>query len=354
VGERKDLATYYLRYRSGPFHFLVPPGSYHLVAYEDRNGSMQYEDGEPGYYVGDREPPLALAPGATRDLGSVTLTVAKRDVAELKEAAARDLKASLELSRFHRGSLLKWEDPRFTIEAGREGMWTPLQAFTTHGAGLFMLEPYDARRIPVVFVHGMAGTARNFRAISEKLDRRFQAWFFQYPSGIRLELAAEFLETMIVEMHARHRFERYAVVAHSAGGLVSRAAIARLGQQGGPVPSAFVTISTPWNGQPAAEMGTRRSPVVLPAWIDLVPDSPFLRKLFAAPLGKRTPSYVFFGFTGGNGTDGTVTLASMLRPAAQEEAVRVIGFPEDHISILADGALFNALERVLATELPAR
>src|SRR5688572_33232201 len=62
AGERKQLATYYLRYRSGPFHFLVPPGSYHVFAYEDRNGSMRYEDGEPGYYVGDREPPLVLAP----------------------------------------------------------------------------------------------------------------------------------------------------------------------------------------------------------------------------------------------------------------------------------------------------
>jgi pimeloyl-ACP methyl ester carboxylesterase len=110
----------------------------------------------------------------------------------------------------------------------KDGMWTPLQSVLENGAGIFFIEPYDPSRIPVVFVHGVSGTAGDFRALVDALDKhRFQAWFFQYPSGGRLENVARFLQTLLAEMQARHRFERYIVVAHSAGGLVARSALRR-------------------------------------------------------------------------------------------------------------------------------
>jgi pimeloyl-ACP methyl ester carboxylesterase len=214
-------------------------------------------------------------------------------------------------------------------------MWTPLQSVLENGAGIFFIEPYDPSRIPVVFVHGVSGTAGDFRALADALDkRRFQAWFFQYPSGARLENAARFLQTMLAEMQARHRFERYIVVAHSAGGLVSRSALMKIQKEGGLMPCTFVTISTPWSGIESAETGTRLSPVVLPAWIDLAPGSPFARTMFDTPLRPAVSWYLFFGYAGGDGTDGAVSLKSMLRPEAQAQANDVVAFPESHRSIL--------------------
>jgi pimeloyl-ACP methyl ester carboxylesterase len=204
-----------------------------------------------------------------------------------------------------------------------------------NGAGIFFIEPYDPSRIPVVFVHGVSGTAGDFRALADALDkRRFQAWFFQYPSGARLENAARFLQTMLAEMQARHRFERYIVVAHSAGGLVARSALTRIQKEGGALPCAFVTISTPWSGIESAETGTRLSPVVLPAWIDLAPGSPFVRTMFDTPLRPSVSWYLLFGYAGGDGTDGAVSLKSMLRPVAQAQANDVLAFAESHRSIL--------------------
>jgi pimeloyl-ACP methyl ester carboxylesterase len=193
--------------------------------------------------------------------------------------------------------------------------------------------------MPVIFVHGVAGTAGDFKAFAGALDRRrYQAWFFQWPSGMRLELASSFLQAMIAEMQARHRYQRYAVVAHSAGGLVSRAALLKIQKEGGTLPCAFVTVSTPWGGVASAETGTRRSPVVLPAWIDLAPGSPYIRTLFETPLRPSVVNHLYFGYEGGKGTDGAVSLESMLRPEAQQQAARVRGFSESHRGILRSPA----------------
>jgi len=346
---QKSLAAYFVRYGTGPFRFIVPAGNYHLVAFEDLNGNIRFDAGEAGYYEGDRKPPTSLKAGSDVNVGSIRMEVRTVDVTELKIAADRDLASSPELTSFHRGTVVSWDDPRFKVESGKEGMWTPLAAVATHGAGMFFLEPYDPNRIPVIFVHGMSGTARDLKELAEKLDRRrFQAWFFQYPSGIRLGIAGELLQAMLAEMRARHRYERYVVIAHSAGGLVSRSALLKTKREGGMPPAVFLTISTPWDGHAAAEIGTKRSPVVLHSWFDMAPGSPLLRDLFSAQLDPSTSTHLLFGYVGGNGSDGTVTLKSMLRPAAQEAAVRVLGFPEDHTSILASKEVIGTVNGILA------
>jgi hypothetical protein len=60
------------------------------------------------------------------------------------------------------------------------------------------------------------------------------------------------------------------------------------------------------------------------------------------------PYYLFFGFRGGSGSDGTVSLQSMLDLVAQEKALRVAGLPEDHDSILKSPVLVERLNALLA------
>jgi hypothetical protein len=66
-------------------------------------------------------------------------------------------------------------------------------------------------------------------------------------------------------------------------------------------------------------------------------------------LPPAIPHYLFFGYEGGKGTDGTVSLASQLAPWAQDGAVEVYGFPENHVDILRSPAVIAKLNEVLAT-----
>ena len=106
----------------------------------------------------------------------------------------------------------------------------------------------------------------------------------------------------LTELYARFRFNRLALVAHSMGGLVSRAAIQEIEGSLPQLPlRLFVSISTPWEGLSIAKMGADYSPAVVPAWLDVVPDSPFLEKLLQKPLPPSMAFHLFFGVEGGAG-----------------------------------------------------
>lgn len=49
------------------------------------------------------------------------------------------------------------DDPRFSLENGRLGLWEPIQFLRTVGGGVFFLEPFDPEKIPVILVHGLGG-----------------------------------------------------------------------------------------------------------------------------------------------------------------------------------------------------
>ena len=346
----KVFAGYHFQRGAGPFEFLVQPGRYHVFAYEDSNENLVYDEGEPAYYTGALAP-LEAAAGKRLDVGRIRLVNKIPDgVAELRAVVRRDLELNPELAA-HRGTLVTWDDPRFAPGAGPAGMWTPVEAYKQYGAGVFFFEPYDPARIPVLFVHGISGTAGDFKTIIEKLDRtRFQPWVFQYPSGFRLELISRFLLRTLDELQAIHKFDRYAIIAHSMGGLVSRAAVNQTVQRSATPPIAlYITISTPWEGHEAAKSGAEHSPVVLPVWLDMVPGSPYLSNLFRTQLPATLPYYLLYGYKGGSGTDGTVSLSSVLKLEAQDQSVRTIGFPDNHMSILQSGEVIDRLNTLLTS-----
>ena len=100
-------------------------------------------------------------------------------------------------------------------------------------------------------------------------------------------------------------------------------------------------------------MGVDMAPVAVPSWYDMVPDSPFLRSLYAQPLPRATRHFLMFSYrgsfklVGGENTDGTVSLSSQLSEAAQKAADRVIGFDETHTSVLTSGTVAVSLNEFL-------
>ena len=102
--------------------------------------------------------------------------------------------------------------------------------------GLYHLEPYDDKRIPVVFVHGLMSDARTWSQMlntllhDKTLRSRYQFLGFAYSSGnpvfvsgaiLRRELAA--LRQRLKEQNRpTEAFDKMVLIGHSMGGLLSR------------------------------------------------------------------------------------------------------------------------------------
>ena len=139
------------------------------------------------------------------------------------------------------------------------------------------------------------------------------------------------------------------------GGMISRSLINHIAERDTHQKAnlLFITISTPWGGHQAAQFGVDFAPAVIPSWVDMVPNSPFQQTLFQTPWPDRMKYYLFFSFKGGrnpftNGNDdGTVSLISQLKPEAQEAAVKLFGFNEDHTSILKSIQVSKKINQIL-------
>jgi pimeloyl-ACP methyl ester carboxylesterase len=253
------------------------------------------------------------------------------------------------------GEIASLDDARFSQKAAELGFWRPLDAVATTHPGVYFLGPFDANRVPVLFVHGMNGSPANFSYLVQHVDRtRFQPWVYSYPSGAQLEAVADHLDHTIRQLQARQHFGPMAIVAHSMGGLIARGFILRHAKNA-PADAIplLVTISTPWEGHAAAE----RVPPAVNIWRDIVPGSVYLTSLFSTQLPATTRYYLLFTFNRktvsfGPSSDRTVSVASQLSAHAQEEAVRVVGFDDTHDGVLRNPDVAALLNQVLAATFP--
>lgn len=95
--------------------------------------------------------------------------------------------------------------------------------------GLYMLQPYDPRKIPLVFVHGLISTpqvwSKTIRALETdpELRGKYQYWVFRYPTGNPPSYSALRLRQELTRVGKLYpRSKDYVLVGHSMGGIVSR------------------------------------------------------------------------------------------------------------------------------------
>lgn len=329
-----EIETSAVLYRGTRFHFYAERGMYSLFAFVDENRNLRHDEGESAGWYGRQ---VMLQEGKLR--APVEL--------ELKTGPLE--RASPYHPRYD--EIVTLNDEVVSEGLAKKGMWSPADFRAITEDRLFLMEPFDAKKTPVIFVHGIGGHPDDMRAMIEKLDRtRFQPWLFWFASGKRFAVSAQSLTTVLDEFRVLHDFDDVVVVAQSVGGLVAREAVATMQQRPHQYTvNALITMSTPWGGHAMAQSGLDLSLMVLPAWHDMAIGSQFQQNLLATSI-PQVRHYLFFSYGSGSnlGDDGSVALSSELELSMQRRAVEVIGFPETHMGIITNADSLNRFSEVLS------
>jgi hypothetical protein len=101
--------------------------------------------------------------------------------------------------------------------------------------GLFFLEPFDPKKIPLVLVHGTASSPATWAEMTNELEAdpkisdHYQIWIFIYSTGNPILYSGSRLRTALTntveEMDPRGEYpalKRMVVVGHSQGGLLAK------------------------------------------------------------------------------------------------------------------------------------
>lgn len=351
-----EIDTYAVQYGPGEFKLVRRRGEFFLMAFADANNDLTFQHAEYVGWYGKPSPVHAVRGGD--DLTGMDITLrspenARREVPAIYAPRLKPVRALRDT--IHIGALTNLEDRRFTPEIAAMGLWEPVEFIKQGNSGIFLLEPYAADKIPVLLVHGIGGAAHEWRSVVAALDReRYQPWLAQYPSGMRLDLLSRTVNQGLNELQVKYRFDQLYVVAHSMGGLLARGFINENRKRNANSPiRKFITISTPWGGHTAAAAGVERSPVIVPVWHDMAPNSAYIQSLFANEWPADLPFYLLFTYKGassilgGDNTDGAVTIASQLAQPAQLAASLELGFDENHSSVLKSADLHATLNALL-------
>ena len=96
-------------------------------------------------------------------------------------------------------------------------------------AGLYMLEPYDPDRIPVMLIHGLTSIPQmwvpTISAVESDPEIRghYQFWVFAYPTGDPIALSALKLRESLARVYQLYpKTKDVVLISHSMGGLLSQ------------------------------------------------------------------------------------------------------------------------------------
>lgn len=338
-----DIIDYYPVNNDGSYLFYGQPGDYYIASFVDQSADGKYQHGEPADFLkhGDMLPRKIYFNENTTVNLSITAPLSYEQPAPLSE--------KLPTSVTKVGKIASLDDSKFSSENAGLGLWQPYAFFDKGNSGLYMLQAYDPNKTPIIFIHGINGTPTQFTKIINSLDHQhFQPWVLYYPSGIRLDIVSDYFLKGINELAQQHGFTNIDIVAHSLGGLVLRSFVQKnaLTQNTLKINTA-VTINSPLLGMSMAAKGVKNSPIVIPVWRDLAPNSRFIALLHEQPWPKDIPYYLFFSYLDDEDGDGVVPLSKQLSPALQNEADKIMGFNAEHSQALDKGEVIKQLNKVL-------
>ncbi|WP_076412099.1 alpha/beta fold hydrolase [Shewanella sp. UCD-KL12] len=316
--------------------------SRYLFVFIDKNNDLRFQ-------VDEEFELIKLTEADSNNRLNVTLNATDTDFPiNLVDKPLKEI-TNMRISKARFAEVTTLTDNRFDRSRARLGMWQPITHLQQENAGLFFLSPFDESKIPVILVHGMAGTARDFEPLIAGIDKeKYQIWVFNYPTGLPLLMVAKGLDNLVRIIKAKHQFDQAHLLAHSMGGLVSKAYLNICTKTGSCNEIiSFTSISSPFGGVDSAQSGVDYAPVVMPSWRDLAPKSEFIEDLFTAsesmPPHQLNFGYQISGLLNQQSGDGVISLASQLTLQAQQSADMLRGYDEDHVGILTNEQLHRAI-----------
>lgn len=337
----------------GHFEILLSTAANSVFAFHDTNHDLSFNPGEP--YAWQALPEDIHKGNAANAIKlDIQPATGKAPTTPYPHGSLFDLRNKLVSGiDIQLGSITDLNQPRFNQDRAELGMWQPMQFMKSGISGIYFLEPYTPNKTPILFVHGINGTPRDFANLVQHIDRKkYQPWLFYYPSGLEIPTISNGLLGMLNKLWLEHEFKQLHIVAHSMGGLVARSLLNTCQEEDEcDYVRTFTSISSPFGGAQAAKSGVEYAPVVMPVWRSMSPESAFLNNLFSMPLPAGVEHHILFGFRNAStlsstSGDGTIPLESQLRHAAQQQATSLRGFDEDHLSILGSnlaGAYLNTI-----------
>lgn len=340
------------------FGLNLPEGKYELLVFADINLNGSFETDE---VIGSRQVLLDKTIHPEMVAENIDILVSDSKLADWSLSIPVPEPAMQQESIFFpKGSIRSLDDPIFNSKMSQLGLYEPAAFYETAPTLFYALEE-DSYKIPVVFVHGINGSPREFSGIIEGLDQSiYKPWFFYYASGGDLDQLAKLFFDIFLSGRVVSGNVKMVIVAHSMGGLVVREALNRFhGNEQENEVSLFVSIATPFGGHPSAVQGAQHAPLILPSWRDLNPHGAFIENLYRKPLAPNIKHQLVYTFGDTNAlkvganSDGVVPLSSQLYPKAQQQASAEFGFDASHAGVLADpDAIAHIIKTIEQIEFP--
>lgn len=331
----------------GTFRFNLLPGSYFIGAFIDENNNKLREETEKSVFFSQDNDFLTiidLNAGEKVKLSPMTIS---GGIKAIQPQASRH---HISKANENIGKVTSLDSAMFSADNVSLGLWRPVTFLDSIGGGLFMLQPFEQDKIPVIMVHGIFGSPVEFTAMINSLDRdKYQPWVLYYPSALKLDLVSSYLLDSIVELQAKHHFSDVKIIAHSMGGLMSRSFLMMYQKKNTPPfkISTYMTINSPLYGLESAKKGVKSSPIVVASWRDLAINSDYVKKVHAWSVPKNIPYYLVFSYLPGKEGDGVVPMESQLSESLQQEAI-IHGFEAQHSKILKNERFIEYFNKVLS------
>jgi len=326
------------------YQVYLPEGKYDLSFFADLDGNGYFDNNE---MIGQTLASINIRKEEVQDGLTFKGPALKLDVSR---PATTNLPVKVQV-RQQDYVFTSLDDEFFDPKYAEMGMYDTKKFFAHTQRFIFSLEKFDPDKTTVIFVHGVAGSPRDFKYLVDGLDRsRYQPLFYFYASGMPLQKLGSLLSGIIrvLEENKQFRLKKVIIVAHSMGGLVSLSALNELCRNGAPAYlKGYISFNSPYGGVAAAKKALKNAPAVLDAWRDVAPGSPFLENLYQGSAARKIPFYLFFGYETGKSSDGTITLQSQLEHRVQFATKKTYGFNASHVGILNDDQARKIFYRAL-------
>ena len=152
----------------GGYRFNVLPGSYMVGAFLDTENSETYKKGDYATYLGEKNGiPGYINVSEYSDVEIDTLYI----IDSIEGEDESRVRYSLSKVDKNIGSIVFLEDAMFARENISMGFWQPFDYIEKFGGGLMQLQKFEQGKMPVIFIHGIFGSALDFEDIISSIDR---------------------------------------------------------------------------------------------------------------------------------------------------------------------------------------